>query len=48
MLILLGIIILLFIILTSIKYGNEDHRAQRMHSKEYTDKVVNNMSKLLK
>ncbi len=48
MLILLGIIILLFIISTSIKYGNPHHEVQKVHNKEWTDKVVNDINNLMK
>lgn len=48
MLILSGIIILLFIISTSIKYGNPHHEVQKVHNKEWTDKVVNDINNLMK
>lgn len=43
---LFGLIIFLTILAGVMKYGNENHNAQRNHQKDWTDSVVSDISKI--
>ena len=48
MMAVVGLIILLFILINAIKYGNPEHEVQKRHWKRWIDEVVFDISKLIK